>query len=99
MTRTVLRISVNGTEYEVLVEPCQTLADVIRDARRDTALVALGVSAEALALVCDQVADLSDGVIMALPASTAPDGPASDQAGGYVATSGHGGPGHPVSGA
>jgi aerobic-type carbon monoxide dehydrogenase small subunit (CoxS/CutS family) len=31
MTRTVLRISVNGTEYEVLVEPCQTLADVIRE--------------------------------------------------------------------
>jgi ABC-type multidrug transport system ATPase subunit len=73
------------------------LADVIRDARRDTALVALGVSADALALVCEQVADLADGVIMALPADRAPDDPASGLAGGYVATSGHGGPGHQVS--
>jgi ABC-type multidrug transport system ATPase subunit len=75
------------------------LADVIRDARRDTALVALGVSADALALVCEQVADLSDGVIMALPASRTPDDPTSGQTGGYAATSGHGGPGHRVSGA
>jgi ABC-2 type transport system ATP-binding protein len=76
------------------------LADVIRDARRDTALVALGVSADALSLVCDQVADLADGIIMALPASRLPVDAGSGLArGAGVATSGPGGLGRRGSGA
>lgn len=43
------------------------LADVIRDLERDTAVVALGVDPETLALVCDQVIELADGILVGRP--------------------------------
>lgn len=45
------------------------LADVVRDAGRDTAVIAFGVDPHALALVCDQVIVLADGIVAARPAA------------------------------
>ena len=52
------------------------LADVIRDLERDTAVIALGGDADTLALICDQVVTLSDGILVGnRPASLPPSGP------------------------
>ena len=40
------------------------LADVIRDLERDTAVIALGSDADTLALICDQIVTLSDGILI-----------------------------------
>lgn len=40
------------------------LADAIRDVARDTAVVALGHDCEALALVCGQTVELSNGIVI-----------------------------------
>lgn len=40
------------------------LADVIRDLRRDTAVIAIGGDADSLGLVCDQVMPLRDGILV-----------------------------------
>jgi len=40
------------------------LADVIRDLKRDTAVIALGRRADSLALVCDHVIALADGIVI-----------------------------------
>ena len=40
------------------------LADVIRDLRRDTAVIAIGSHADSLELVCDQVIPLSGGILV-----------------------------------
>lgn len=40
------------------------LADVVRDLRRDTSIVALGQDADTLLLFCDQIAILSGGVLI-----------------------------------
>jgi ABC-type multidrug transport system ATPase subunit len=51
------------------------LADVIRDLERDTAVVALGTEGETLALVCDQVIELNDGILVgSRPASPPSEG-------------------------
>jgi ABC-type multidrug transport system ATPase subunit len=43
------------------------LADVIRDFTRDTAVIALGADADALALVCDRVIALTGTVLVGVP--------------------------------
>lgn len=43
------------------------LADVIRDFTRDTAVVALGADADALALVCDRVITLTGSILVGIP--------------------------------
>jgi ABC-type multidrug transport system ATPase subunit len=51
------------------------LADVIRDLERDTAVVALGIERDTLSLVCDQVIELSGGIMVgSRPASPPPAG-------------------------
>jgi ABC-type multidrug transport system ATPase subunit len=40
------------------------LADIVRDLRRDTSIVALGQDADTLLLFCDQIAILSRGVLI-----------------------------------
>jgi ABC-type multidrug transport system ATPase subunit len=47
------------------------LADAIRDLGRDTAVVALGSDADTLSLVCDEVIELADGMIMGCRPATA----------------------------
>ncbi len=50
------------------------LADVIRDLRRDTAVVALGPDPDTLSLICEQVIGLADGIVVGawLPPLTPP---------------------------
>src|SRR5215472_4711062 len=43
------------------------LADVIRDLRRDTAVIAIGSDADSLELVCDQVIPLRGGILVGAP--------------------------------
>lgn len=43
------------------------LADVIRDFSRDTAVIALGGDADALALVCDRVITMTGGILVGTP--------------------------------
>src|SRR5215472_17334046 len=43
------------------------LADVIRDLRRDTAVMAIGSDADSLELVCDQVIPLRGGILVGAP--------------------------------
>ncbi|HEX9063753.1 MAG TPA: hypothetical protein VF843_01520 [Streptosporangiaceae bacterium] len=71
------------------------LADVIRDLQRDTAVVALGQDADTLALICEQVIGLSDGIVVG--ARTPP--PAAPPAVTWQpATSGLGAPRRPAAG-
>jgi ABC-2 type transport system ATP-binding protein len=48
------------------------LADIVRDLRRDTSIVALGQDADTLLLFCDQVAILSGGVLIGQPPALPP---------------------------
>ena len=50
------------------------LADVIRDLKRDTAVIALGADAGSLGLICDEVLTLSGGILLGPPRSAFPDG-------------------------
>ncbi len=43
------------------------LADVIRDFTRDTAVIAFGADADALALVCDRVIELTGSILVGVP--------------------------------
>ena len=54
------------------------LADVIRDLKRDTAVIALGADAESLALICDEIIALSGGILLGQPRSDFPDGSPGD---------------------
>src|SRR5262249_5883648 len=47
------------------------LADVIRDVKRDTAVVAFGAEADTLALICDDVITLTAGILLG-PAAASP---------------------------
>ena len=71
------------------------LADVIRDLQRDTAVVAFGPDPGALSLICEQVIELTDGVVVGarMPPHATPPAIAQD-----AATSGPGAPARPVSG-
>jgi len=59
------------------------LADVIRDLKRDTAVIALGADAGSLGLICDEVLTLSGGILLGPPRSAFPDG---SPGGGHSAT-------------
>jgi ABC-type multidrug transport system ATPase subunit len=48
------------------------LADVVRDLERDTAVIVLGADAATLALVCDQVVTLTDGVLIGSRSASLP---------------------------
>jgi len=50
------------------------LADVIRDLKRDTAVIALGASAHSLGLICDENIALRGGILLGRPRSDLPDG-------------------------
>ena len=43
------------------------LADVIRDLKRDTAVIALGAEAASLGLICDEIITLSGGILLGPP--------------------------------
>ena len=59
------------------------LADVIRDLKRDTAVIALGADAHSLGLICDEIIALSGGILLGPPRSDFTDGSRGD---GHVAT-------------
>jgi gliding motility-associated transport system ATP-binding protein len=70
------------------------LADVIRDLQRDTAVIALGPDQETLSLVCEQVIELGDGIVVgARPPPLRP--PAFAWRAAVAATSGLGAPAGP----
>jgi ABC-2 type transport system ATP-binding protein len=48
------------------------LADVIRDLKRDTAVIALGTEAASLRLICDEIITLSGGILLGPPRSDVP---------------------------
>ncbi len=50
------------------------LADVIRDLRRDTALIAIGSQADSLELACDQVISLRGGILVGSARPVIPQG-------------------------
>jgi ABC-2 type transport system ATP-binding protein len=54
------------------------LADVIRDLKRDTALIALGADAGSLRLICDGIIELRGGILIGPPRSGFPDGSPGD---------------------
>lgn len=72
------------------------LADVIRDLQRDTAVIALSPDPGTLSLICDQVIELTRGIVVGTPVPLRPAPLPEDQ---QDATSGPGAPAHPVSGA
>jgi ABC-2 type transport system ATP-binding protein len=51
------------------------LADVIRDLKRDTAVIALGAEAASLGLICDEIITLSGGILLGPTRSDFPDVP------------------------
>jgi ABC-2 type transport system ATP-binding protein len=53
------------------------LADVIRDLKRDTAVIALGADAPSLGLICDEIITLSGGILLGPPCSDIRDVPPS----------------------
>jgi ABC-type multidrug transport system ATPase subunit len=54
------------------------LADVIRDLKRDTAVIALGADAHSLGLICDEIIALSGGILLGPPRSDFPPGSPGD---------------------
>jgi ABC-type multidrug transport system ATPase subunit len=58
---------VNGLFDQLPAMERAMLADIVRDLRRDTSIVALGRDADTLLLFCDQIAILSGGVLIGLP--------------------------------
>ena len=71
------------------------LADVIRDLQRDTAVIAFGQDPATLSLICEQVFELADGVMVGAPMPPHPSPPALSL---QAATSDPGAPARPVSG-
>jgi ABC-2 type transport system ATP-binding protein len=51
------------------------LADVIRDLKRDTAVIALGAEAASLGLICDEIITMSGGILLGPPRTDVRDVP------------------------
>jgi len=71
---------VDGLLDHLVPRDRSVLADAIRDAQRDSAVIAIGGERDALALVCDQVLAVRHGILVGTtaraPAGSWPDGPA-----------------------